>query len=243
MSTILRSLTVALFGVYLLKLVFLNQILLYINPRYTGAVAAAGLLCVAVGLVGLALAVRPRKPHSPHRASSLSLLGSFALALTLTIAFAVPPKAISISAGVAPTRATPDAATSTQEIADFIKNHGNDSSKYSFADWFEVNGDSFDYSFQDGKAVDIVGVAFKSRDFPEGTFAISRNVIYCCVIDATPYGILVQASPDLVNQNSWIDLKGHFKVEKTAVQELLEIIPDQIIKVSPPVDPYIYWKF
>ena len=95
-------------------------------------------------------------------------------------------------------------------------------------------------------------------------FALTRIMIICCAADAIAVGIQVpysKFSPESIKDKSWVQVTGHlhpttkplkdeFDIASTKVQVVntdiisqWELIPDAIVPISPPKDPYITdWK-
>jgi putative membrane protein len=234
-----------LFGLYVVKLVILGQLIFYINPKYTGFALFTGLICALVGIIGIIVTFRYGRRLSLSRPTfkpallSLSQLGSLALIMTLLIALLMPPKPLNATGSISQIKPENTVSKAADKMALIIKVIGNDPSKYGFSDWYTIAINSPDFSFQNGKPIDIIGLVFKSNDYPNGTFGLGRYIVYCCAIDARPFGFLVQAPVNQVTQNQWYEVKGHFVVEKIGGEDQLKIIPDQIIPATQPDNPYL----
>jgi len=86
-----------------------------------------------------------------------------------------------------------------------------------------------------------------------GQFGLVRLGIFCCAVHAVPIGLLVQDEKyNELQKDEWVQIYGRLKRVKNhtdkgkdndpyaAVKEEYVIIPDKIVKISIPSDPYIY---
>jgi len=111
------------------------------------------------------------------------------------------------------------------------------SNNYTIADWvglFQIDPEPESYS---GKSVNVIGFVQPQKD---GTFAVIRYVISCCIADATPIGIPVDKKLGDLKPDDWIQVKGIFVVKTIDGSRQVVIKPDSIEKVTQPVEPYLY---
>ena len=88
-----------------------------------------------------------------------------------------------------------------------------------------------------------------------GQFGVVRLGIFCCAVHAVPIGLLVQDEKYNERQkDEWVQIygslkrvkqhtnkgKGHGNDPYAAAKEEYVIIPDKIVKIDVPSDPYIY---
>ena len=86
-----------------------------------------------------------------------------------------------------------------------------------------------------------------------GQFGLVRLGIFCCVVHAVPIGLLVQDKQYAeLQKDQWVQVYGRIKrVNKSAQKDYdndpdraakrdFVIVPDKIVKINIPSDPYIY---
>ena len=108
-------------------------------------------------------------------------------------------------------------------------------------DWLrEFAGNADPVAFK-GQAVDVVGFVYRDPRNSNEQFWVSRFTISCCVADASAIGLLVQTAQaaDLKN-DGWVQVTGKLDVGEFAGEKLAVIVPDKIVPVDQPQNPYLY---
>ncbi|MFN4227289.1 MAG: TIGR03943 family putative permease subunit [Candidatus Ratteibacteria bacterium] len=98
--------------------------------------------------------------------------------------------------------------------------------------------------------VAVEGMVYKEN----GKFMLIRFLITCCAADATPLGVeieykqsqkktteevpleMIEEKDQEFKNDEWVKVKGKVRIENSKVK----IIAEEIIKVEPPTDPYLY---
>ncbi len=109
----------------------------------------------------------------------------------------------------------------------------------SMMDWFDLLDSAENPALYIGDPVRLSGTVLTSAELPEDQFFLTRLLITCCVADAIPIGILIEASdggppPD----GTWIRVEGTMDlIGQTLSQPLVRATA--ILPIDPPSQPYI----
>lgn len=95
-----------------------------------------------------------------------------------------------------------------------------------------------------GQPVDVVGFVHRLPTDGENQFTLARLVIRCCLNDALPLGLTVDApKAHRYPSNSWLRIQGQLEALVTKEQQTLAIAPQKIKRISEPKKPYINGAF
>jgi uncharacterized repeat protein (TIGR03943 family) len=253
---ILEDLLILMLGALLVFLKLTNQLNFYIRKDYFLFTFLMGIVLVIAGIirviVDLSSEAHKNINHHSHcschdcgddchehkHSSSFSLVIICLIALVALGGFVIPRKPLSAVTAVRRTGSNTFVSGSgpRQKSGEstLIKNINTD--KYTIADWirsFTLNPEPSDYL---NKIVDIKGF-IESND--ADSFRVTRFVITCCVVDATPVSLIVDEPIGNFQVNEWVYINGKFKVRvKNGKREII-INPDKIEKINIPDDPYL----
>jgi len=112
-------------------------------------------------------------------------------------------------------------------------------SEASFLDIRIADGDR-DFAAQagirPGVRVRLLGFVVGSKDMPKGTFELARFYIACCIADAEAVGVPVGGRG--YKPNTWLEVSGPLaKRGKRFV-----VVPDKVIRVRAPEEPYLSFQ-
>jgi putative membrane protein len=175
--------------------------------------------------------------HQHGHAPSWSTLAIVAIPLALGVLVpARPLGASAISTSGVPTSlgTAPVASVSTQfDLAPTDRN---------VLDWIRAFSSANNIDEFAGQSADLVGFVYRDVRFKaDSQFMVARFTVSCCVADASAIGVIVE-SPDgaKVAQDSWVHVKGQFKVEEIDGQRAPVLIAESIETVPQPEHPYLY---
>ena len=87
-----------------------------------------------------------------------------------------------------------------------------------------------------GVRVRLLGFVVASKDVPSGTFELARFYIACCIADAEAVGVPVGGRG--YKPNTWLEVTGSLaKRGKRFV-----VVPDKVIRVRAPEEPYLSFQ-
>lgn len=219
------------FFAYIISLFVNGTINLYVHPRYTifsVAMAAIGLIVLLLGAGFL------RKPGLSRRSK---IVDTIAVAV-LVLAFVLPAQALSTQTTGRKSLITPTTDTAAELRDDQMCPDQTSFTKVSTT----VNTLSLlpEYCFND-TTVEVVGmVPDASRNpLPDGYFYVSRVVLACCAVDATPYALVVRATDfDIPPTDAWVEVSGRLEQESINGQQQFVVVPSRIQPVDEPSEPY-----
>lgn len=251
MKQFLGLFTIFLFGIYGAKLVFENNLGLYINKRYESFFTIASDICIVVGLAGIIFCFTQvlknrysfKQELSPK--SLLFLIGNYLpIVAVLSAGFLLPAKPFSPSLAPVTLGKTAGAAVGFSHTANRSNTTGNDSTKYTFQYWLGLREVDKDFSMERGKKIKLTGVLVKPQELPADMMYIGRMMVTCCTVDARLYGfpLVYQLKPnDNLKVNDWIEIAGYFSVKHFNNDDQLVIVAQTVTKTKQPHDPYMYY--
>lgn len=72
-------------------------------------------------------------------------------------------------------------------------------------------------------------------------FAVARLAISCCAADASPYGVMVEASSaGNYAEDTWVRITGTIGKTLYNDNEIVQIDAENIEKIDAPESPYVY---
>lgn len=167
-------------------------------------------------------------------------LGTLAL-VAVVLGLIIPPATLSAQAAAQRTSNINGFAGSAAQPSTISIFSGN-FAKYDVGDWVRRLSYQPDLEGYKGKQVNLTGFVFPISGVGEDKFMLSRFLISCCVVDATPIGLLVEI-PDWKSNytpDSWLNVKGIFDVKSVDGHDTLVVKPSDVQQVSQPERPYIY---
>jgi putative membrane protein len=236
MTKLYNYLTLLLIGIYVIYLFVINRLAFLIHPRYLWFTLGCGGLLALVGLIGIISLVKnnPQVFNTPKR----FLSWSFVILVLVAGMFFVPIKSLSIESFNL--RNSKSAINFTDEEKKLVKlklNNNIDSSTFKFFDWINAKSLNENGVFKDKK---FKGSGFITAGKTPNTFELSRFVISCCVVDATPVSLTVEYNyQDKFKLNDWVEIDGAFAINPIEGKNQPVIIPTSINKIPEPDSIYL----
>lgn len=241
MTKLLSFTIIFLFGIYTFYLSITSSLGFYIHPRYYEFSQAGAYISIFVGLSGIIITLQKTKfKHLIKDSKNLANFVPFSLfIIILILGFLIPPQTLSSRA--ASNRASSDSfgANATQQTIfdSFIRTDET----YTISDWIAELYRNPDLKSYSGRKVDIVGFVYRSESLAPNEFLVGRFVIRCCIVDATPIGLIVSLDDaEAYLDNSWVRVRATFEVKEIDGKDSLRLIPELIEEVDQPDSPYIY---
>ncbi|MFD0869076.1 Domain of uncharacterised function (DUF1980) [Chlamydia abortus] len=92
-----------------------------------------------------------------------------------------------------------------------------------------------------GKPVEISGFVYRENEMSPNQFAVARLAISCCAADASPYGVMVEASSaGNYAEDTWVRITGTIGKTLYNDNEIVQIDAENIEKIDAPESPYVY---
>jgi uncharacterized repeat protein (TIGR03943 family) len=222
--------TMAIIGGYIIYLYFIKRLNFLIHERYIVFTLIAGLVLAVVGIIGSIIALQSKAKKFKFNLSLIILLISMAIPL-------IPLKSLSSD------------SFDIRSVNKNIRVSENEKQDIRQKINFKINSNDFTmYDWVKAKGLDDLSI-FKDKEFT-GTgfiapkqgniFSLSRFILSCCVVDATPAGILVDYDYNKeFKSNDWLEVKGKFKIQVVnGIQEPV-VIPTSVIKINQPDNVYL----
>ena len=111
----------------------------------------------------------------------------------------------------------------------------------SFLDIRMAEGDATfaaDAGVKPGLPVHLLGFVSGSPDVPAGTFEIARFYIACCIADAEPVGVPIDAGQRSFPKDTWLDVTG--ALGRRGRRFVLHA--QRIVRASEPSQPYLSFR-
>jgi putative membrane protein len=230
MTKIYNYLTMAIIGGYIIYLYVIKRLNFLIHERYLIFTLIAGLVLLIVGLLGSFYLSKSNKSKFKFNMSFIILV-------------------ISILIPFIPLRSLSSESFDIRSVNKNVRISENEKQDIKQKINFKINTNEFSmYDWVKAKGLDDLSI-FKDKEFTgtgfispkEGTFfSLSRFILSCCVVDATPVGILVDYDYNKeYKPNDWLEVKGKFKIQEVnGIKEPI-IVPTSIIKINQPDNVYL----
>ncbi len=239
----LESLTLIGIGIFLMYLKVSNALGYYVRPDYHLLTFGVGIFLVIVGVCSsFSSLLYFKNPKKSWRISIPKVCALIIIIFILFVGVVTPRRAL--SAQLASLRGTnqnllvgthTNSAASSDQGSPLLQ--ANKSESYTIADWirlFSVDPEPDNYI---GKPVSVIGFVQVN---PNQTFTVSRFVITCCAVDATPIGLVVDQKVSELHSDDWVHVTGKLKVATINDKRQAVIEPSEVQKISQPADPYLY---
>lgn len=236
MTKLYNYLTLFLIGIYIIYLFVINKLVFLIHLRYLWLTLGCAGLIALVGMIGSISVCKGnyRIFNSPKK----FLSWNFAILILVAGMFAVPIKSLSIESFNL--RSSKTAINFTDEEKKQVKQKlgkGIDSSTFKFFDWINAKSLNENGIFRDKK---FKGSGFITAGKTPSTFELSRFVVSCCVVDATPVSLTVEY--DYIKDfkpSDWVQIEGQFVIKTVEDKNQPIIIPTSISKIPEPDNVYL----
>jgi uncharacterized repeat protein (TIGR03943 family) len=243
MAARLKALILILTAIFLTQKFASGELYFYIGQRFWW-LALLGIMLMII----LAGAYRLSGPADAHEHEhehenkhdhehSTSIGGLLIVALPLILGVIVPARPL--GAGAAGSRGVStdiavEAGSESQSLT-IIPGERN------ILDWVMVISETDNPAALNGQEVDVIGFVYRDERFGEEQFLLSRFTITCCVADAVAVGLVVDAE-DTADYpvDTWVQVTGTFAEGEIDGQPIPVVIPDEIVPIQPPDQPYLY---
>lgn len=155
------------------------------------------------------------------------------------IIFLLPIRPLSV--GIAQQRQSDfnNVQTTTEDLASLYKR--TNTAEFTLKEWAILLNDNPANEELVGRKISVSGFIFNDGSQKQDLFYISRFRVVCCVVDASPLGIPVEAQwRDRFSENGWVLVKGTLQLIEIHGVNRLAIIPEEIQEIDVPNNPYIY---
>jgi uncharacterized repeat protein (TIGR03943 family) len=230
MTKFYNYLTMAIIGGYIIYLFFIKRLNFLIHERYIVFTLIAGFVLAVVGIIGSIMSLQSKNKKLKFNLSLVILL------ITFFVPF-IPLKSLS-SDSFDIRSVNKNIRVSENEKQDIRQkiNFKIDSNDFTMYDWVKAKGLDDLSIFKDKEFTGTGFIAPKQGNI----FSLSRFILSCCVVDATPAGILVDYDYNKeFKSNDWLEVKGKFKIQEVnGIQEPV-VIPTSVIKINQPDNVYL----
>ena len=236
MTKLYNYLTLLLIAVYVFYINYINRLAFFVHPRYiTFTLICAGIIGVA-GISGIIHTLRANKSILKENKFIFSV--SFVMLIASLFVFLIPVKSLSSESFAL--RSSDNGLNNSEGEKDKIRlklKGGVDSLSFKFFDWVSAKNLNENGIFKDKK---FKGVGFVSVTKEPNTFDLSRFVISCCVVDATPVSLLVEYDyQKQFKADDWVEVEGVFTIKTIGGKNQPVIIPTSVTKVPEPDFTYL----
>lgn len=207
-----------------------NQLALYIHPRYI--IFTITLSAIAAVLGSIEGGGRTKHKHSTKLATN------FPLIVLLVVMLVLPARSLTSATasqrlGDSEPQASPQAQSSEQLFTGSSKG-------LTVADWSRLLASNQRESYYVNKPARVSGFVF-DNGLGSDHFLLGRFILTCCAVDARPVGVAVSVEnwPQSYEQDEWLEITGEFRLAETANGQGLVLIPDEIIPIQQPENPYV----
>lgn len=211
-----------LLGLGIIELWLRGQLVNYIHPSTNLLTLAGGLLLLFICL-GLIF-----NRHPLHTHISTSQLAFFALAILCLVTLKATPLSSTMAQKRPQDQASP-IASRTEVNLNKLTEH------FSLIEWHHAWESDPTHQFYLHKPVQAIGFIMHQSD---KTY-LTRLMLTCCVVDARPVQIEIQAAADLAQalpaEGQWLEVKGRMIGDQRPIIEVSEF---QLI--DQPSNPYLY---
>ena len=242
MQRLLKVALLLLLGVYLYSRLLNDAIYFYINERFVTLtlLAAAGLV-----LVGASYLFRPSTGDGEehHHHSSASWAGLLIVAAPIVLGWLVPPAPLG-AAALGNRELNVGGRDGSGSLASVPPGQGNRlaaSGEKNILDWLTAFQHEPDPGAFTGEEAQVTGFVYRDDRFQTGTFLVARYVVSCCVADASPVGLIVQAADaDALLADEWVEIKGRFQPGAFGEHQVPVLIAEEVTPTEAPAQPYLY---
>jgi uncharacterized repeat protein (TIGR03943 family) len=237
---LLKSLVLVGLGGYFVLLWVRGDLNNYVNARYGWLTVLAGLLCFALGIHGISMALRGLRSHAHagwgdhvHLPPSWSVLAIVGVPLLLGVL--VPSQPLGAQA-VDSDRALDVGVFEAAAIP------ATDSLQWTVLDWLRAGSAGGPPERINGKEADLIGFVYRREDDPKGSFVVMRFLMVHCAADAYAVGMpVLWADAPALPIDSWVRVRGTVNVGAYRDQTL-PILTATFVEanVERPQQPYLY---
>lgn len=214
-------------AVYILRLAFEDKLALYIHPRYE-------IFTIVLSVIGLVLAIVSFYSSS----AKLNLKNTFSilpLLLILSAALIMPPRSLT---SFSLEQRSVDNSSPVEAGSQTLSYYSGSSKNLSVAEWSRLLDSNSDPIFYANREVDVSGFVYDVGS--QDSFQVVRFVVTCCTVDAQPTGLTVYQPNwrSKFKQDQWVQVAGKISTNPDKTKTDLVIIPESIVKIEEPDNPY-----
>lgn len=229
------------FFVFLYKLVYTNEIILYVHPRFTSFIEIACVLFFLMLLRQCWKFKKTRELHDSHSCFHDRILNYLPFILTLLVAFLLPNA--DLNANMVNNRGLNSNLTNKSSSEEYR----NELQQATFVKITDSNflGVLRELTYHpeenSGKSIELKGFAYKSNDELPGSTSLVRYVVGCCAADAYPYGIICEtADPAILTEGAWYEVQGTLQTRQVNGRNIPVIHITWVAAIDRPACPYIF---
>ena len=220
-------------GLYFSWLIISGNLAFYINQRFAWLVVVGAAVFVMLGLVNIHSSLRAGD-ECQHQHFQIGWDILLIVALPLLLALIVPSRSLGIEAVNGGISLSPVgvASQSAFQRSPLDRN---------ILDWLrEFERASAPAAF-DGTAADVIGFVYREPGFAEDSFMLSRFTMSCCVADAFPIGMPVNA-PEASDYEAgvWLRARGELRAADFDNELMPVLFADSLESIAEPRQPYLY---
>ena len=238
-------------GILFLKYAATGQYKLLIHPNYFPLMFASSIVLLLLGLFRILLLVKSSK-IPPNEAEHITLFppgfGSILLLLIAIAGWLIPPNVLTSTTALQRGVMETLPATHSQPQA-FITSTKPE--ERSLIDWVRTLNAYPEPDAYQGQPAHITGFVVDLPELPDNYLLLSRFIITCCAIDASPIGIPIQLNNTQKKypSDTWLEVTGKMTTATLAVRDRADQIREKrqlvvsatsIKQIPTPSDPYAY---
>ena len=247
----LAVLAMLTWGILLLKYAITGQYKLLIHPNYFFLMLASSICLLLLGLFRSLLLVKS-SPSPTSQIDHITLFppgfGSLILLLVAIAGLLIPPNVLSSTTALQRGVTETLPATHSQPQA-FITSTKPE--ERSLIDWVRTLNAYPEPDAYQGQPAHITGFVVDLPELPDNYLLLSRFIITCCAVDASPIGIPIQLgdTQEKYPPDTWLEVRGKMTTATLAVRDRTDQIREKrqlvvsatsIKQIPTPADPYEY---
>lgn len=219
-------------SIYLLKILFTEEVLQLVHPRFIPFLYTAAILCI---FITIALSV-----HHHDKDESYSILRTTIILFPLVLAFAIPPVDLTASYEKNILENNNKTPSTKQKL---LQTRNMDYISLNNINFFSILQDIYDNpeSYR-GKKLQLTGkIMHLKKSKGSANCAIIRMMMVCCAADMQPVGIIIhtEIKDDLIDGN-WVTAEGTLDIQTGHKQSIPVLAIEKIYSTSKPNNEYIY---
>lgn len=236
MTKLYNYFTLLLIAIYIFYINYINRLAFFIHPRFLGLAIACAVVIGIVALGGIVHTFRANRLIFKGQKSIFSI--SFTILLLTVLVFLVPIRSLSSeSFNLRSSKSNISFTDEEKKQAKAKFSSTIDTTTFRFFDWISAQSLNENGVFKDKK---IKSTGFVTAGKTLNTFGLSRFVISCCVVDATPVSLLVEYDySSTFKLNDWVEIEGIFEIKPIDGKNQPVIIPTKVNKINEPDSVYL----
>lgn len=236
MTKLYNYLSLLLISIYIFYINYINRLAFFIHPRYLILALVCAAIIGTIALFGIVHTFRVNKTIAKEQKSIFSI--SFAILVATILIFLIPIRSLSSESFALRSSDNGINSTDTEKEKVRLKLKGGvDSSTFKFFDWVSAKNLNENGIFKDKK---FKGSGFITAGSQPNTFNLSRFIVSCCIVDATPVSLSVEYDyKKQFKPNDWVEVEGVFVIKTIEGKNQPVIIPTSVNKIPEPDNTYL----